>query len=58
MDVCTVNAIAIAVRCLVVSVLVVWSAISLFGHCTGRRRQSTMVIIRGPEDLICKASLN
>lgn len=44
--------------CLVVSVLVVWSAIPCFGHCTARRRQSTMMIIRGLEDLIYKESLN
>lgn len=43
---------------LVVSVLVVWSVISCFGHCTARRRQSTMMIIRGLEDLIYKGSFN
>lgn len=44
--------------CLAVSVLVVWRAISRFRHCTVRRRQSTIMIIRGLEDLIYKESLN
>jgi len=42
--------------CLVVSVLVVWSAIACFGHCAARS-QSIMMIIRGPEDVIYKENL-